>query len=59
VTNLDPKSTILSDQYVDAVDKLAVAELDTYGFEKFVADCAIMKSREFEGFENLSRFLWI
>ncbi len=55
ITNLDPKNTVLAENYLDIVQEFIDLSLADYGIRKFQDDCAIISTRELT--EDMSKFL--
>jgi hypothetical protein len=58
ITNCDPKSTILLDQYSDIVEEFRTDMDDSY-LVKFVRSINILSTSSLVGFEEISRYFWI
>lgn len=55
ITNLNPKNTVLAENYLDIVQEFIDLKLAEYGIRKFQDDCAIVSTKELT--KDIAKFL--
>jgi hypothetical protein len=59
VTNLDPDSRILTDNYYRILDEFRDLTLDGENFDRFINSIDFIDAAEFTEFTRISRYLWL
>jgi len=59
VTNLDPKSQVLSENYIEAVEWLAAVEMRDYGLRRYFDELNILDARILTDPVQLARYAWL
>nr|WP_294551807.1 class I SAM-dependent methyltransferase [uncultured Rhodopila sp.] len=59
ITNLDPKSAVLSEKYVEAVDSFAAVEMRDYGLRRYFDELNILDARILTDPVQLARYAWL
>jgi hypothetical protein len=59
VTNLDPQSEVLADQYAEAVERFGSLDLGDYGLPRYVDELALKDARLLTDPVELARFFWL
>jgi hypothetical protein len=59
VTNLDPKSQVLSERYVEAVESFAALELKDYGLRRYLDSLNMRDARILTDPVQLARYAWL
>ncbi|MBS0558641.1 MAG: class I SAM-dependent methyltransferase [Proteobacteria bacterium] len=59
ITNLDPDSTVLADNYADAVDEMLGWSLYEIGLSKFHAMVGLQSTANFDTNEKITRRFWL
>lgn len=59
ITNLDPDSTLIDDNYFDLVDTYADRDQDLRNFQDFHDNLNLTSTREISSFSLMSRFFWL
>jgi hypothetical protein len=59
ITNLDPESRVLEASYAAITQEMADLNLEAYGLDRFVEDCAMVPTDDLLAFENLTKRFWL
>jgi len=59
ITNLDPKNSVLADNYANIVREFIGLNIAEYGIQKYQNDCAMIPTRALARFEDVSKFFWL
>jgi hypothetical protein len=59
ITNLNPNSSILRENYATIVKEYVNINLDEYDFNKFIKECDIQDSSRYNSFERLHKYFWL
>ena len=59
ITNLDPKNGVLADNYANIIQEFSSLNIAEYGIKKHQNDCAMISTKAFARFEDLSKFFWL
>lgn len=59
VTNLDPKSQVLSENYIEAVESFATLEMQDYGLRRFFGELNLLDAAILTDAVQLARYAWL
>jgi hypothetical protein len=59
VTNLDPQSQVLAEQYVEAVETYGTLDLGEYGLKRYIDELTLQDARLLADPVQLSRYFWL
>jgi hypothetical protein len=59
VTNLDPQSEVLADQYAEAVERFGSIDLAEYGLKRYFDELALKDARQLTDPVQLARYFWL
>jgi hypothetical protein len=59
VTNLDPRSEVLAERYVEAVETFGPLDLGHYGLKRYIDELALKDARQVADPVQLAQYVWL
>jgi hypothetical protein len=59
ITNLNPESKVLADNYFDIIEQYRKMHLDQYGVEKYLQELNVQDTSKISTFEDIAEVFWL